>query len=110
MEESARIDMPDFDADGFMVDHELWSETLANRLAAQEGLVALTPEQLELLNNLRDEYQKNDGGLPAQSHICHLGSQEPDCLQQLFASPLQAWRLAGLPNPGEEAKAYMSNK
>ena len=110
MEESAHtINMPSFDADGFMVEPEGWSETLANRLASQEGLVALTPEQLELLHSLRDEYQKS-GGLPAQSHICHLGSQEPDCLQQLFASPLQAWRLAGLPNPGEEAKAYMSNK
>jgi tRNA 2-thiouridine synthesizing protein E len=28
-------------------------------------------------------------------------------MQHLFPSPREAWRIAGLPNPGEEAKAYM---
>lgn len=33
---------------------------------------------------------------------------DADCLHQLFRSPRQAWRIAGLPNPGEEAKAYLA--
>jgi len=66
-----------------------------------------TPEQLELLHNLRAEFEKT-GAVSAQSHICHLGGEAPDCMQHLFPSPLHAWRIAGLPNPGEEAKAYMS--
>ena len=29
------------------------------------------------------------------------------CMPDLFRSVRTAWRVAGLPNPGEEAKAYM---
>ena len=100
-------DNPMFDADGFLVEPDKWSVTLANSLAQAEGLGALTPDQLELLHNLRAEFEST-GAVTAHSHVCHLGGQEPDCMQHLFPSPLHAWRVAGLPNPGEEAKAYMS--
>lgn len=100
---------PEFDADGFMLNPDQWSETWAISHAQTEGLNTLSPEQLELLHNLRAEFTKT-GAVSAYSHVCHLGGQDPDCMQQLFPSPLHAWRLAGLPNPGEEAKAYMSNK
>lgn len=100
---------PEFDADGFMLNPDQWSEAWANSNAQGQGLDTLSPEQLELLHNLRAEFAKTRA-VSAYSHVCHLGGQEPDCMQQLFPSPLDAWRLAGLPNPGEEAKAYMSNK
>jgi len=29
------------------------------------------------------------------------------CLEQLFHGTREAWRIAGLPDPGEEARAYM---
>lgn len=100
-------DEPGFDADGFMTEPDKWSDTWAMNQARAEGLGALNTEQLELIHNLRAEYAKT-GTVTAFSHVCHLGGQEPNCLQQFFPSPLHAWRLAGLPNPGEEAKAYMS--
>lgn len=100
-------DKPGFDADGFMVEPEQWSETWANSLAQAEGIGLLNAEQLKLIHNLRTEFAKT-GTVTAFNHICHLGAQEPDCMHHLFPSPLHAWRLAGLPNPGEEAKAYMS--
>jgi len=28
----------------------------------------------------------------------------------LFGGPIEVWRLAGLPNPGEEARTYMENQ
>lgn len=96
-----------FDADGFLMDPDLWSEALAIEIAQADGINELSPVQVELLHTLRDEYKKN-GTVTALSHICHLDGQQPDCLQQLFPSPKHAWRIAGLPNPGEEAKAYMS--
>jgi len=43
----------------------------------------------------------------ALSHVCHLTGQSADCMQHLFPNPREAWRVAGLPNPGEEAKAYL---
>ena len=97
-----------FDADGFVLIPDAWSEALANQIAKADGMNELSKVQLELLHTLRDEYKKTSA-VTALSHICHLDGQQPDCLQQLFPSPKQAWRLAGLPNPGEEAKAYMSN-
>lgn len=97
-----------FDADGFFLEPDKWTVAIAERIAQADGLGALNAEQLELLHKLRSEFEKN-GSLPAFSHVCHLGGQAPDCMQHLFPSPLEAWRVAGLPNPGEEAKAYMSD-
>lgn len=96
-----------FDADGFLLKPEVWNEALARQIAQADGISELSKVQIELLHTLRDEYSKT-GAVTALSHICHIDGQEPACLQQLFPSPKHAWRLAGLPNPGEEAKAYMS--
>lgn len=106
---SQSIDDKLFDADGFLLSTEVWSVELAKQIAKADGMNELSQVQLELLHTLRNEYKKT-GAVTALSHICHLDGQQPDCLQQLFPSPKQAWRLAGLPNPGEEAKAYMSNE
>ena len=100
---------PGFDAEGFMLNPNQWSEDWAKSQARTTGMGALQPEQLELLQNLRAEYAKTQAVF-AYSHVCHISGEDPDCMQQLFPSPLDAWKLAGLPNPGEEAKAYMSNK
>ncbi|ODU38108.1 MAG: sulfite reductase [Thiobacillus sp. SCN 63-374] len=88
-----------FDPDGFLIDPAMWSESLADRIAQ-------TDVQLSLLHTLRHEFAKH-GSVTALSHICHLSGQSPDCMQHLFSNPREAWRLAGLPNPGEEAKTYL---
>lgn len=95
-----------FDPDGFWIDPAMWTESLANRVAQDDGLGELGELQLSLLRALRHEFFKH-GSVPALHHVCHLIGQEPDCMQHLFPSPHEAWRLAGLPNPGEEAKTYL---
>jgi dissimilatory sulfite reductase related protein len=95
-----------FDPDGFLIDPEMWSENLADRIAQTDGLGQLNELQLELLHNLRHEFAKH-GSVTALRHVCHLTGQDPVCAQQLFPSPREAWRVAGLPNPGEEAKTYL---
>lgn len=95
-----------FDPDGFLLDPAMWSESLADRIAQNDGLGSLSELQVSLLHTLREEFSKH-GSVTALSHICHLAGQSPDCIQNLFPSPREAWRIAGLPNPGEEAKAYM---
>lgn len=99
-------DLPATDADGFLLDPGAWNEDIARRLAQIDGLDPLTADQLEILNCLRQSYFRS-GGLPALPHVCHLKGRSPVCLTELFPSAREAWRLAGLPNPGEEAKSYM---
>lgn len=98
--------LPAVDDDGFMLDPHAWDEGVAQRLARIDGLNALTNEQMEILHCLREVYFRS-GGLPALPHVCHLKGRSPVCLSELFPGARVAWRLAGLPNPGEEAKAYM---
>ena len=95
-----------FDDDGFLVDPAEWTETSARTIAHQDGLGELDPQQLSLLHHLRLEYLRT-GAVPALMHICHLGGYEAGCMTRLFPDAREAWRIAGLPNPGEEAKAYM---
>lgn len=106
---NTRLDTPGtavFDPDGFLIDPDMWSESLADRVARADGLGELSDLQLGLLHALRREYSRH-GSVTALSHVCHLTGQSADCMQHLFPSPREAWRVAGLPNPGEEAKAYM---
>lgn len=104
--ETRMNDLPPADADGFLLDPNNWDESLAQRLAQADGLGVLSAGQMEILHCLRELYFRS-GGLPALPHVCHIAGRSPMCLTELFPSAREAWRLAGLPNPGEEAKAYM---
>jgi len=95
-----------FDSSGFLIDPSAWSITLADHIAQSDGLGELNDLQIGLLHALRDEYSKH-GCVTALSHVCHLTGQSADCMQHLFPNPRTAWRVAGLPDPGEEAKAYL---
>jgi sulfur relay (sulfurtransferase) DsrC/TusE family protein len=106
---NTRLDTPGtavFDPDGFLIDPAMWSEGLADQVAHNDGLGQLSELQLALLRILRREFARH-GSVTALSHVCHLAGQDPDCLQRLFPGAREAWRIAGLPNPGEEAKTYL---
>ena len=95
-----------FDSSGFLIDPNVWSITLADRIAQADGLGELNDLQIGLLHALRNEYAKH-GCVTALSHVCHLTGQSADCMQHLFPNPRIAWRVAGLPDPGEEARTYL---
>lgn len=97
---------PPFDVDGFMWETSAWSEETARQIARMDGLGDLDERQISLLRLLRASYQRKCA-LPAWSHVCHLGGFAPDCMTHLFPDARAVWRIAGLPNPGEEAKAYL---
>jgi tRNA 2-thiouridine synthesizing protein E len=101
-----RIPIPFFDADGFIEETGAWTEDMARRIAALDGLGELDERQLSLLRQLRASYQRL-GAPPALTHVCRLGGFAQDCMDTLFPNPREAWRIAGLPNPGEEAKSYL---
>lgn len=97
----------EFDEAGLLRDPRNWTPELARELARQAGITELTDQHWAYINRLRDYYQRFHVPPPA-SRICrelHLGH---GCGHELFPTCLQAWRIAGLPDPGEEAKAYLS--
>jgi len=94
-------------SEGFLSDPLVWSEGLADSLAQRDGLPELTRDHWVIIRALREHYRRFGTAPPAFSHLCskhHLGKH---CVDRLFRSEREAWRIAGLPDPGEEAKAYM---
>jgi len=45
--------------------------------------------------------------LPSLRRVCRATGLSRDEVHDLFGGCLPVWRIAGLPNPGEEAKAYL---
>jgi tRNA 2-thiouridine synthesizing protein E len=106
------IHMDDFSGgllgeEGFLIDPRAWTETVAATLARRDGLETLTPEHWSVIRALRDHYLRFGTAPPAFCHLCqkhHLGRH---CVERLFGGEREAWRIAGLPDPGEEARTYM---
>jgi tRNA 2-thiouridine synthesizing protein E len=95
-----------FDEDGLLVDFSAWSEDLAEALAAEAGIGPLTETQWKIIRAFRENYAKA-GAAPAMRRVCQDAGVERQAVNDLFGYCLIAWRIAGLPNPGEEAKSYL---
>lgn len=95
-----------FDEDGFLDTPDRWDWPLAERMAQRDGVGELSNAHRLVIGELRRHYQRC-GGVPPLGHVCHVCGLGHYCLDDLFSTPREAWRLAGLPNPGEEAKSYM---
>lgn len=98
---------PQFDEDGLLVNPEAWNEDLAREIARREGLGELGAEHWEVIRALREHYARY-GVAPAMSQVCRRHHKDRHWVHDLFQTCLNAWRVAGLPNPGEEAKSYLS--
>jgi len=94
---------------GFFKDPALWTRDLALRLAAEMDLGELSETHWRVIDQVRSDYL-DSGMLPVQPTLCHEFGLDPDCILRLFGGPIDVWRLAGLPNPGEEARTYMENQ
>jgi len=107
MIETETLSRVEFDEDGLLKDPEQWNEALAEAIARANGIPALTEIHWKVIHSLRGHYRRF-GTAPAMTHVCHMHDLGRFCGHDLFRSCLNAWRVAGLPNPGEEVKAYMS--
>ena len=96
-----------FDEDGFMLKPCLWDESLAESIALDDGIINLTQAHWNIIRTLRAHYYEYGEALPAFRHVCYINKMGKYCVDNLFHSQREAWRIAGLPNPGEEAKSYM---
>lgn len=95
-----------FDEDGSLLDPLSWTLELAIEIADADGLLSLTSAHWKSIDYLREHYLTT-GMLPAMNHVCPVNHLERHCVRELFHNPREAWRVAGLPNPGEEARARM---
>ncbi len=98
--------MMKFDEDGFLADPAQWNEDMAQQIASQDGIGDLSDAHWAVILQLRGHYLKSGALLPPNL-ACHISHLDPQCIADLFRDMRQAWRIAGLPNPGEEAKSYM---
>ena len=97
---------PLFDEDGFIIDSSLWTEQLAPTIAAEEGIAELTATHWRVIEHIRDKFLRL-GALPTMRLVCRETALSRTQVHNLFGGCLSIWRIAGLPNPGEEVKAYL---
>ena len=94
------------DEDGFLMDANRWSRQTASILADLDGVGPLGPDHWAIIYYLR-EHHLTYGSLPPMSQVCRTHHLDRNAVRHLFGGCRSAWRIAGLPNPGEEAKSYM---
>lgn len=94
------------DADGFLVETASWNLELAEQLARQAGISELSAKHREVINIVRNGFF-SIGALPVMRLVCRAAGLDPSRAHELFSSCRCLWSIAGLPNPGEEAKSYM---
>ena len=95
-----------FDEDGFLVDQALWGERLATQIAQEEGIRELTSAHWLVIEHIRERFFRL-GGLPNMRRVCKATSLSQTQIHNLFGGCQTIWRISGLPNPGEEARAYL---
>jgi TusE/DsrC/DsvC family sulfur relay protein len=98
---------PILDDEGFLKDMEDWSDDVASALALREGIERLSEDQLTILRSLREYYRKHRF-FPIVRAICRSVNQPRTCFTDWFTDPVTAWKIAGLPNPGEEVIGFRS--
>jgi tRNA 2-thiouridine synthesizing protein E len=96
-----------FDGDGFLCESGNWTPRLAEELAQQAGIGELTAKHWEVIHFVRERYF-SIGALPVMRLVCRAAGLDPHHAHALFSSCRSLWCIAGLPNPGEEAKSYMN--
>ncbi len=96
-----------FDEDGFLLDPQQWDEALAKEIAFEDGVGELSPEHFAIIKTVREK-NLTLGEIPCMRHVCRMNHLGDHCVGEMFSpGGLELWRIAGLANPGEEAKAYM---
>jgi dissimilatory sulfite reductase related protein len=96
-----------FDEYGLVREFSSWTEPLAETMAQEAGIAPLTEMHWKIIQAMRAHYAKR-GTAPVMHRLCHDIGIDRHYVNDLFGYCLVAWRIAGLPNPGEEAKSYLS--
>jgi TusE/DsrC/DsvC family sulfur relay protein len=93
-----KINLDDY---GYLVNYEDWNEKVACALAEKEGVEELTKDRMDILKFMR-EYYREHKFFPILRYVCKNVHQPRDCVTDKFIEPIIAWKIAGLPYPGDE--------
>ena len=107
MDATNGIDPALLDEDGLLRDFNAWTEALAEALARDSGVAELTETHWKIIRARRENFGRS-GATPTMHRVCRDAGVERRQVNELFGYCLVAWRVSGLPNPGEEAKSYLS--
>lgn len=94
------------DANGFLTNPAHWDAHLATQIARRLRISELTVAHWRVIERLRTTWLR-DGRMPVQRLVCRELNLVCDCVNKLFGGLMEAWMVAGLPDPGDEARAYM---
>ena len=97
------------DRDGFLLDPERWNWSFAEALAGRMEIGPLSATHRRVIETVRRHWF-DTRALPVARIVCGELQLSDHCLTDLFGHDLRRlWMVAGLPNPGEEAKSYMQD-
>jgi len=85
-----------------------WNREIALVMAHDLGIDLLSADHWKVIDAIRTHYDRF-GVAPAMHNICSVNHKNEKWVHDLFGSCFNAWRVAGLPDPGEEAKAYLND-
>lgn len=77
--------------------------------ARAAGIATLTDAHWRVLQALRDLYHEYHAA-PTIVQVRDRTGFDAKAIDRLFGNPYVAWRIAGLPHPGEEAETYLRNQ
>jgi tRNA 2-thiouridine synthesizing protein E len=83
-----------------------WSEEEARKRAREEGIGELSARHWRVIHQLRTFFEEYETS-PSMHAACHKSELDPHCVEELFHDAREAWYISGLPEPGEEDKAYL---
>jgi len=96
----------DSDEEDYLSNYKLWDSAVAIQLARLHN-IALDEPRWAIIYALRNHYLLH-GTIPLQRHICKINKMNNNCIDKTFDQHgIEAWRIAGLPDPGEEVKVYL---
>lgn len=96
------------DENGLLINTRDWNASMALEIANGLGIDNLDAEHWQVIHALRKHYEKF-GAAPCMHNICRAHGQHKNWVHNLFKTCLNAWRIAGLPDPGEEAREYLND-
>jgi len=95
------------DQEDYLLDYRVWNRDWAMSMARNLGFGELSKNQWKLIFALRAHYNSHKT-VPNKHYVCKVTGLDHFCLDLNFANDgKQAWKIAGLPDPGEEVKAYL---